>query len=128
MVTTDPDVIFEIFRQENKSFMFGYPDGFAKVFGKGNLLVKHGNIHKRAKQITLQLLSPEGMKRNMIRDMDRTTHEHLKSMASQGTLDVKEAIASVCTKKSKNQKFCRPIYLVNWEGFNSDGETYGHRA
>lgn len=97
MVATDPDVIYEIFRQENKSFVFSLPDNFLKIFGKDNLLSEHGDAHKHAKQITLNFLGSEGLKYNMIGDMDKVTREELRSKASLGSFDVKEAVTSVCT-------------------------------
>ncbi|CAL9248113.1 unnamed protein product [Arabidopsis halleri] len=95
VVATDPDVIYETFRQENKSFVFSLPDIFLKIFGKDNLLSEHGDAHKHAKQITLNFLSSEGLKHNMIGDMDRVTREELRSKASLGSFDVKEAVTSL---------------------------------
>ncbi|KAG7559226.1 Cytochrome P450 superfamily [Arabidopsis thaliana x Arabidopsis arenosa] len=95
VVATDPDVIYEIFRQENKSFVFSLPDNFLKIFGKDNMLSEHGDAHKHAKQITLNFLGSEGLKHNMIRDMDRVTREELRSKASRGSFDVKEAVTSL---------------------------------
>ncbi|CAA7017278.1 unnamed protein product [Microthlaspi erraticum] len=95
VVLTEPDVIFEVFRQENKSFMLSYPSAIVKPFGKDNLFLEHGGIHKQLKQITLQLLGSEGLKRNMIRDMDRATRDHLRSKASQGSFDAKDAVKSL---------------------------------
>ncbi|EFH51759.1 hypothetical protein ARALYDRAFT_905214 [Arabidopsis lyrata subsp. lyrata] len=95
VVATDPDVIYEIFRQENKSFVFSLPDNFLKIFGKDNLLSEHGDAHKHAKQITLNFLGSEGLKHNMIGDMDKVTREELRSKASLGSFDVKEAVTSL---------------------------------
>lgn len=96
VVISDPDVIFDIFRKDNKSFALGYPDVFLKMFGKDNLVMEQGNIHKHAKQVTLQFIGSEGLKRNLIGDMDRATREVLRSKAIQGSFDVKEAVESVC--------------------------------
>ncbi|CAA7017290.1 unnamed protein product [Microthlaspi erraticum] len=95
VVLTEPDVIFEVFRKENKSFMFSYPSAIVKPFGKDNMCLEHGGIHKQLKQITLQLLGSKGLKRNMIRDMDRATRDHLRSKASQGSFDAEDAVKSL---------------------------------
>ncbi|CAH8337099.1 unnamed protein product [Eruca vesicaria subsp. sativa] len=50
VISTDSDVIFEIFRQENESFELSYPDVFVRVLGKDNLFFKTGNIHKHIKK------------------------------------------------------------------------------
>ncbi|KAG7564058.1 Cytochrome P450 [Arabidopsis suecica] len=62
------------------------------IFGKDNMLSEHGDAHKHAKQITLNFLGSEGLKHNMIGDMDRVTREELRSKASLGSFDVKEAV------------------------------------
>lgn len=66
-----------------------------KAMGKDNSLVERGNIHKHIKQVTLQFLGSEGIKRKMIEDMDQATRQILKSKASQGSFNVQEAIESV---------------------------------
>nr|BAH20010.1 AT5G48000 [Arabidopsis thaliana] len=95
VVLTEPDIIFEVFRQENKSFVFSYPEAFVKPFGKENVFLKHGNIHKHVKQISLQHLGSEALKKKMIGGIDRVTYEHLRSKANQGSFDAKEAVESV---------------------------------
>ncbi|ESQ51272.1 hypothetical protein EUTSA_v10016633mg [Eutrema salsugineum] len=126
VVATDPDVIFEIFRQENKSFVSSYPDGYRKVFGKGSLLVKHGDLHKRTKQITMQLLGSEGLKRNMIGDINHANRELLRSAASQGTFDAKDTLTSLLLgilipkMLSKIQPETERNLMDNIKGFNFD--------
>jgi cytochrome P450 len=95
VVSTDKDVNMEILRQENKSFILSYPDGLMKPLGKDSLFLKIGNIHKHIKQITLHLLSSEGLKRKILKDMDRVTREHLSSKAKTGRLDVKDAVSKL---------------------------------
>lgn len=43
------DVIFEVLREENKSFMISYPRVFTKILGEGT---GRGDIHKHMKQTT----------------------------------------------------------------------------
>lgn len=98
--STDQEINFEIFRQENKSFVFSYPDMFVKVLGKDNLFFKTGNIHKFIKQITLHLLGAEGLKRKMIGHIDQATREHLRSRASEGAFNVRDAVSKVIKSTS----------------------------
>lgn len=95
VISTDSDVIFEIFRQENQSFVLSYPDIFVKVIGKDNLFFKAGNIHKHIKKTTMHLIGSEGLKRKMIGNMNQVTREHLRWKASEGTFDLKDAVSSV---------------------------------
>nr|UAK14947.1 cytochrome P450 708A13 [Iberis amara] len=97
VVLTEPDVVYEVFRQENKSFVFNYPDALVKPFGVDKLLHKHGNFHKHIKHIILQLLGSETLKQKLIVDMNRVTCESLRSKATQGTFDVKDAVESLIT-------------------------------
>lgn len=100
VVSTDSDVIFDIFRQENQSFELSYPDVFVKVLGKDNLFFKTGDIHKHIKKNTMHLIGSEGLKINMIRSMNQATREHLNWKASEGTFDLKDAVSSVSSYTS----------------------------
>ncbi|CAH8361759.1 unnamed protein product [Eruca vesicaria subsp. sativa] len=128
--STDPEVNFEIFRQENKSFVFSILESSNTVFGKDNLFLEHGNIHRQIKQITLHLLGSDGLKRRIIDDMDKATREHLRSKASEGTYDVKDAVASLIISymtpkmisdlKPETQKKLMKIYKnFNFDWFKS---------
>ncbi|CAN8257965.1 unnamed protein product [Cochlearia groenlandica] len=95
VISTDADVIYEIFRQENKSFVLSYPDIFVKAFGKDNLFLKEGDIHKHIKQITMHLLGSEGLKQNMVGIMNQAIREHLRCKSSQGTFNFRDAVSSL---------------------------------
>ncbi|CAA7032567.1 unnamed protein product [Microthlaspi erraticum] len=97
VISTDSDVIFEIFRQENQSFVLSYPDIFVKVIGKDNLFFKTGNIHKHIKKTTMHLIGSAGLKRNMIGTMNQATREHLRWKASEGAFDLKDAVSNLIT-------------------------------
>lgn len=94
MVSTDPDVNLQIFRQENTFFELGYPDIFLKVFGKDNLFLKEENI-KYLKKITMQIIGAEGLKQTMIRTMDKATRDLFRLKASQGSFDVRKEVDHV---------------------------------
>uniref|UniRef100_A0A1J3JFB5 Cytochrome P450 708A2 n=2 Tax=Noccaea caerulescens TaxID=107243 RepID=A0A1J3JFB5_NOCCA len=95
VISTDPDVNFQIFRQENTCFEIGYPDIFSKVYGKDNLFFKDLNIHKYIKKVTMDLIGPEGLKRTMIGIMDKAIRDHFISKASQGSFDVMKEVHSL---------------------------------
>nr|QWK52408.1 cytochrome P450 708A3-1 [Isatis tinctoria] len=95
VIATDADVIFEIFRQENKSFVLSYPDVFVRVLGKDNLFFKTGNIHNHIKKTTMHLIGSVGLKRKMIESMNQATREHLRQKASEGTFDLRDAVSSL---------------------------------
>nr|QWK52376.1 cytochrome P450 708A1 [Isatis tinctoria] len=91
IVSTDPEVNFEIFNQENKCFIMSYPEAVVRIFGKDNLFFKQGrDFHRYMRQIALQLLGPECLKQKFIHMIDLATREHLNSGSSQSVLDVKD--------------------------------------
>ncbi|CAN7029557.1 hypothetical protein IGI04_029670 [Brassica rapa subsp. trilocularis] len=95
VISTDADVIFEIFRQENQSFVQSYPDVFVKVLGKDNVFFKTGDVHKHIKHTTMHLIGSEGLKRKMIGFMNRTTREHLRWKASEGAFNLRHAVSTL---------------------------------
>ncbi|KFK35547.1 hypothetical protein AALP_AA4G004900 [Arabis alpina] len=93
IVSTDPEVNYEIFKQENKCFTMSYPEALVRIFGKDNLFFKQGkDFHRYMRQIALQLLGPECLKQRFLHKIDLATREHLESESSQGILDVKDTI------------------------------------
>uniref|UniRef100_A0A1J3GBD9 Cytochrome P450 708A2 n=1 Tax=Noccaea caerulescens TaxID=107243 RepID=A0A1J3GBD9_NOCCA len=95
VISTDPDVNFQIFRQENTCFESGYPDIFYKVFGRDTLFMDAVNLHKYVKKISTEILGTEGLKRTMIGVMDRAIRDHFTSKASQGSFDVRKEVTSL---------------------------------
>lgn len=90
IVSTDPEINYNIFQQENKSFLILYTESFMKIFGKESLLVHHGNVHKYLKNLVLRIVSPENLKAKLLLGMDEATQRHLQSWAGFGIIDVKE--------------------------------------
>ncbi|XP_021281077.1 cytochrome P450 87A3-like [Herrania umbratica] len=90
VVSTDPVINYEIFQQENKSFLLWYTQSFLEIFGQQSLVTQHGMVHKYLKNLILQLVSPENLKGKLLPVMDKATRKHLNSWASLGRIDVKE--------------------------------------
>ncbi|KAL9309850.1 putative cytochrome P450 [Arabidopsis thaliana] len=91
IVSTDPEVNFEILKQENRCFIMSYPEALVRIFGKDNLFFKQGkDFHRYMRHIALQLLGPECLKQRFIQQIDIATSEHLKSVSFQGVVDVKD--------------------------------------
>ncbi|EOA36909.1 hypothetical protein CARUB_v10011464mg, partial [Capsella rubella] len=95
IVSSDPEVNFEILKQDNRCFIMSYPEAIVRIFGKDNLFFKQGNdFHRYMRQIALQLLGPEILKQRFIQKIDQETREHLKSVvvSFQGVLDIKDTV------------------------------------
>ncbi|XP_021904507.1 cytochrome P450 87A3-like, partial [Carica papaya] len=95
VVSTDAEVNYKIFQQENKSFLIWYMESFIEIFGQQSLLAYHGMIHKYLKNLILHLVGPENLKANVIHEMDHATRCHLNLWASHHTIDVKEAASDM---------------------------------
>ncbi|XVF59460.1 hypothetical protein PTKIN_Ptkin07bG0278000 [Pterospermum kingtungense] len=95
IVSTDPEINYHIFQQENKSFIILYTESFMKIFGKESLLAHHGNVHKYLKNLVLRIVSPENLKAKLLGGMDEATHNCLESWASFGNIDAKEGTAKM---------------------------------
>ncbi|KAG7590589.1 Cytochrome P450 [Arabidopsis suecica] len=95
VVSADPDVINQIFRQENTSFGLGYPDILVKVFGKDNLFLKEVFIHKYLQKVTMQIIGSEGLKQTMIGNMDKATRDHFRLKASQRSFNVRKEVENL---------------------------------
>ncbi|XP_019096711.1 PREDICTED: cytochrome P450 708A2-like, partial [Camelina sativa] len=93
IVSTDPEVNFEILKQDNMCFVMSYPEALVTIFGKDNLFFKQGkDFHRYMRQIALQLLGHECLKQRFIQKIDQATREHLKAISFQGVLDVKNTV------------------------------------
>ncbi|XP_022769705.1 cytochrome P450 87A3-like [Durio zibethinus] len=90
IASTDPEINYDIFQQENRSFLILYTESFMKILGRECMLVHHGNFHKYLKNLILRLVSPENLKATLLPGMDEATRKHLDSWASFGNIEVKE--------------------------------------
>ncbi|OMO77221.1 Cytochrome P450 [Corchorus capsularis] len=90
IVSTDPDINYEILQQENKAFVLSYTESFLEIFGQESLVKHHGMVHKYLKNLVLHLVSPENLRGSLLPEMDKATREHLNTWAILGTMEVKE--------------------------------------
>ncbi|XVF73271.1 hypothetical protein PTKIN_Ptkin12aG0188500 [Pterospermum kingtungense] len=95
IVSTDPEINYHIFQQENKSFILLYAESFMKIFGKESLLAHHGNVHKYLKNLVLRIVSPENLKAKLLGGMDEATRNCLESWTSFGNIDRKDGTAKM---------------------------------
>ena len=95
VVSADPEVNYNIFQQEGKSFLIWYTESFIEIIGQESLLAYHGMVHKYLKNLIRHLVSPENLKAKLLCEMDEATHRHMRSWASNGIVDVKEVASDV---------------------------------
>ena len=66
-----------------------------EISGQDSFLGQHGMIHKYLKNLARELVKPENLKEKMLPEMDKVARIHMRSWASQGTVDVKEVASNV---------------------------------
>ncbi|XP_050227313.1 cytochrome P450 87A3 isoform X2 [Mercurialis annua] len=94
VVSTDPDLNYFIFQQEGKLFQSWYPDTFMEIFGRQNVGSLHGFMYKYLKNMVLNVFGPESLKK-MLPEVQEAACERLQLWSHQGTVDLKEATASM---------------------------------
>ncbi|KAK6918429.1 Cytochrome P450 [Dillenia turbinata] len=95
VISTDSELNHYIFQQEGKLFEIWYPESFSKIIGQESFLKYHGILHKYLKNLVRNLVSPEKLKENMLREMNATTHKFLNQWTGQDSFDVKEGSADM---------------------------------
>lgn len=95
VISTDPDINYYIFQQEDKYFQCSYTESFSKILGEQSLLAYHGVIHKYLKNLILNLVGPEKLRQKLLPEMDTTTSRCLHSWSIRGDVDVKEGTEEV---------------------------------
>lgn len=99
LVSTDPEINYQIFQQEGKSFLIWYTESFIEILGQQSMLAYHGMVHKYLKNLILHLVSPENLKAKLLHEMSELTRRHLHSWANNNyngnVVDIKEATSNV---------------------------------
>nr|QNN89107.1 cytochrome P450 [Azadirachta indica] len=129
VVSTDPEVNYNIFQQENKSFLIWYTESFIEILGQESLLKYHGKVHKYLKNLILQLVSPESLRVKLLPEMNEATRRHLQSWAELGAVDVKDVASDMIFEyfsrklisydEKKNKMKLRENYTAFIEGLIS---------
>ncbi|KAK0582111.1 hypothetical protein LWI29_021599 [Acer saccharum] len=96
VVSTDNEINYSIFQQENKSFQLWYTDSFAELIGREkNVLAHDGRLHNYMKKLVLHFIGPAKLREKLLVDVDQTTRKHLQSWAEHGSVDFKQGASQV---------------------------------
>ncbi|KAL5792484.1 hypothetical protein ACOSP7_001078 [Xanthoceras sorbifolium] len=90
VVSTDPDINYKLFQQENQNLLFWFSGSFTKMIGEEKLLAGHGSIHKYVKNLLLHFVGAENLKAKLLPEMDIATQRRLQIWARHGSVDVKD--------------------------------------
>ncbi|XP_051129914.1 cytochrome P450 87A3-like [Andrographis paniculata] len=94
IVSADGDLNNYIFKQEGDLFRSWYPASFTEVFGRQNIGTLHGFMYKYLKNMVMNLLGPEGL-RKMLPDVENVSRNNLERWARNGTIEARESIAKM---------------------------------
>ncbi|GAV68915.1 p450 domain-containing protein [Cephalotus follicularis] len=94
IVSTDPEFNYFIFQQEGQLFQSWYPETFTKIFGQQNVGSLHGFMYKYLKNMVLQLLGTESLKK-MLPEVEQVASNKLKQWLCQDIIEFKDATASM---------------------------------
>ncbi|GMH26598.1 hypothetical protein Nepgr_028441 [Nepenthes gracilis] len=129
VVSLDPEVNHYIIQQEGKLFQCWYTESSSEILGQQNMMEYQGIFHKYLRNLTLNLLSPENLKENMLCVMDKATQNCLCSWALLPSVEVKQATANMVFEyfakemmgydESKTPKKLRDSYNAFMRGFIS---------
>ncbi|KAL1220607.1 Cytochrome [Cardamine amara subsp. amara] len=73
----------------------GITKSIARLFGKNNLFIQSKESHKHVRNLTFQLLGPQGLKLRMVQDVDHLARTYMEEGARNGFLDVKETSSKI---------------------------------
>jgi len=73
----------------------GVTKSVIRLFGENNLFLQSKESHKHVRNLTFQLLGPQGLKSRMIEDVDLLARTYMEEGARNGYLDVKETSSKV---------------------------------
>jgi cytochrome P450 family 26 subfamily A len=73
-----------------------YPDSIMRIIGADSIITTLGSSHKYIKNMVFRLFGPENLRRDMIKDMQKTAEASLLSWLHHPSIELKEAASSVC--------------------------------
>ncbi|KAL0411952.1 UNVERIFIED_CONTAM: cytochrome [Sesamum latifolium] len=91
VMCTDEEVNQYIFQQEGKIFQAWYTESALRITGEQGLLAHAGNSHKYLRDLVLNVVGPQRLKRELLHEMDTVTRKHLSLWTASHEVDVKIA-------------------------------------
>ncbi|KAK2650409.1 hypothetical protein Ddye_017898 [Dipteronia dyeriana] len=90
VVSTDPEIKYSIFRQENQDLVLWHFGTIQEMVGE-KLLASHGSIHRYMKNLVLRMVGSDSLRVKLLHEMDVATQRHLRSWANDGRVLVIDA-------------------------------------
>uniref|UniRef100_A0A0E0RG31 Cytochrome P450 n=1 Tax=Oryza rufipogon TaxID=4529 RepID=A0A0E0RG31_ORYRU len=77
-----------------EAFRMWYPDSIMRIIGADSIITTLGSSHKYIKNMVFRLFGPENLRRDMIKDMQKTAEASLLSWLHHPSIELKEAASS----------------------------------
>ncbi|XP_022935245.1 cytochrome P450 87A3-like isoform X2 [Cucurbita moschata] len=111
IISTDPDLNYLIFEQEETLFECWYPETFKKIFGDQFFGSLHGFMHKYLKNMIVNAFGIECLK-SMVSEVEAAATTRLRRWASCKVVELKDEIANVILDLTANK-------LISYDPENS---------
>uniref|UniRef100_A0A0E0FBD5 Cytochrome P450 n=1 Tax=Oryza meridionalis TaxID=40149 RepID=A0A0E0FBD5_9ORYZ len=117
IVSLDPEVNNFVFQQEGRLFRMWYPDSIMRIIGADSIITTLGSSHKYIKNMVFRLFGPENLRRDMIKDMQKTAEASLLSWLHHPSIELKEAASSMIFSITAKK-------LISYDSVTSDGNMW----
>ncbi|XP_066335805.1 cytochrome P450 87A3-like [Miscanthus floridulus] len=93
IVSLDAELNAHILKQEERGFQIWYPPSFMRVFGADNITAKIGVLHRHMRTLVLRLFGHQSIRSVLLRDVQRSAHDELRSWLGRRDVEVRTAIS-----------------------------------
>ena len=94
-MSLDAELNAHILKQEERGFQIWYPPSFMRVFGADNITSKIGVLHRHMRTLVLRLFGHQSIRSVLLRDVQRSARDELRSWLGRRDVEVRTAISRV---------------------------------
>uniref|UniRef100_A0A0E0MLF4 Cytochrome P450 n=1 Tax=Oryza punctata TaxID=4537 RepID=A0A0E0MLF4_ORYPU len=94
-----------------------YRDSIMRIIGADSIVNTLGSSHKYIKNMVFRLFGPENLRRDMIKDMQKTAEASLLSWLDHPSIELMEAASSMIFSVTAKK-------LISYDSVTSDGEMW----
>jgi cytochrome P450 family 26 subfamily A len=99
VVSLDAELNNLVFHQDEKLFENWWPESVIRIMGADSIIPAMGSFHKHVKNLVLRIFGPENLRLVILQDVQRTAHASLLSWLDLPSVELKEAVSSVCLSR-----------------------------
>ncbi|KAG0548298.1 hypothetical protein BDA96_01G155100 [Sorghum bicolor] len=91
IVSLDPELNARVLQQEERGFQIWYPSSFMRILGADNMVSMLGPLHRHIRNLVLRLFGPEALRLVLLRDVQRSARDELRSWLDRPEVEVRTA-------------------------------------